>query len=169
MQSKRLIFVIGPPASGKTTWCKNEAAKHNALYHGIGELVRKAIKDGKMKASDVRGYYAPENFVRYLLLDAVFEGLQQNDMIIIDGFPKTLSQLLFIDTAFPGVDKQLVVFNPPEDILLERISHRKRADDTTERVRHGIGEISSILLAFKTTPQLSYIFTSLIIYDHTNP
>lgn len=162
MLNKTLVFVVGPPASGKSTYAKRRTKESGGVYIGIGELVRGMIEAGTMTRGDIKGFFAPEEKVRYALIDKVFSSLEKKDLVVIDNFPRTFDQMMFINTAFPGVDKELIIFDVPVEELLSRIKERQREDDTEERIRQGVAETRDLLKSLTEFPHLTYSFNSIV-------
>ena len=96
------IILYGPEGSGKTTQGKLLAKKFKLPHLVSGDLVRKYAKEdtgimGRICKESIRkGHYVPDSEM-YVLWK---QRLKENDVengFIIDGFPRNMSQALFLD------------------------------------------------------------------------
>ena len=140
-----VIIVIGPPASGKGTQCK-ELVKQSGLPHiAVGQMLRDEVARGTDRGKEVQEYMdkgelAPDELVTEVLK----ERLQQADCakgFILDGYPRNLKQKelldeLLLDEGFPV--PIVVELTLSEDEAVRRALGRKdgRTDDTEETVRN---------------------------------
>lgn len=138
----RLIF-LGPPGAGKGTQAQKVAADCNIPHISTGDILRSAVAqqtDLGQKAQSYmeRGELVPDQ----LILDLVRERLSQTDTQpgwILDGFPRNVAQAAFLEDLLKEINQdcnQVVNFDVPDDVLIERLSSRGRQDDTEAVVRH---------------------------------
>lgn len=141
----RLIF-LGPPGAGKGTQAKYLAHSWQIPHISTGDILRQAMRDRtplgiKAQSYADRGELVPDQLVN----DLVAERLQQSDAQsgwILDGFPRKLSQAIFLDELLQKLHQnstRVVNLEVPEAIVVERLLKRAekegRADDTEEVIR----------------------------------
>lgn len=140
-----VIIVIGPPASGKGTQCK-ELVKQSGLPHiSVGHLLREEVAQGTALGKQVQSYIdngelAPDDLVTEVLK----ERLAQADCskgFILDGYPRTVVQKELLDEMLQeeGFPVPVVVeLTLSEDEAVRRALSRNdgRSDDTEETIRN---------------------------------
>ncbi|KAM9064217.1 adenylate kinase 8 isoform 1-T1 [Sarcophilus harrisii] len=130
------IFILGPPASGKTTiamWlCKHLNASlitaENLIWNKLSGLAIKALQI----------YEKEEAIPDFLLLKLLLERMSKEECIskgwILDGIPETREQALMIQTS--GISpRHVVVLTAPDTVLIER-NLGKRIDPSNGEVYH---------------------------------
>lgn len=138
---KRLIF-LGPPGAGKGTQASILADKCKVPHISTGDILRSAVSQQtelglKAKSYMDKGELVPDQ----LILDLVRDRLGSSDTAvgwILDGFPRTTVQASFLDSLLEDIDQSydfVVNLDVPDEILIERLLNRGRADDNEETVR----------------------------------
>ncbi len=137
----RLIF-IGAPGAGKGTQAQILAENLRIPHISTGDILRTAVKDQtelglKAKAYMDTGDLVPDS----LILDLIRDRLAQEDALtgwILDGFPRNAPQAEFLDALLVAINQPdyvaLELF-VPDDVLLERLLLRGRADDNADVIR----------------------------------
>ncbi len=139
--SKGIIF-LGLPGSGKGTQADLLSGRFGLSHISTGEILRQSIAEktplGQQAQSYVeRGELVPDQ----LLLDLIDYALQNNKHQsgwILDGFPRTVTQAIFLDKLlekFPQTSVCVVNLEVPENVLIERLLQRGRQDDTDDIIR----------------------------------
>lgn len=136
----RLLF-IGPPGAGKGTQASQVAERLGIPHVSTGDMFRHHASNDtdlgrKVSAIMEAGDYVPDEVTTAMLS----ERIAQDDAragYILDGFPRTLAQVEFLDDLI-GADglSRVVVFDVNEDELTERMLSRGRADDTAETIHN---------------------------------
>ena len=151
------IIVIGPPGSGKGTQAIQLAEKYGCKHISTGDLIREACKKDdpfsqKLKELHDKGVYASDDIV----LELVKNNLA-HDCNIFDGYPRTLEQAEALDE---GVQIDLVIeLEVGDDVTIERLLARKRADDNEEVIKKRLATYHDI-----TEPLLEYYRPRNIVY-----
>lgn len=123
------VVLLGPPASGKGTQGRRLAESLGIAYLSTGALLREHIEQatelGKLATPILaRGEYLPDALMCPILEDWLS---QQTGGWVLDGFPRSLPQALFLDEWLAarnlGVDV-VVSLEVPISELLKRISAR---------------------------------------------
>lgn len=123
----RLIYVVGCPGSGKSLVCSMLEKELNINHVSISDLLNTEIKN-KTKIGQAcleyvnKGQLAPNEIIFKLLIKRLVN--TSGKVFIIDGFPKTLEQALFIENNLSEI-KLIVNFICSDEILKDRLSNRE--------------------------------------------
>ncbi len=151
MEPSTIIF-IGPQGSGKGTQIEKIKTVISALDPErklvdvqTGRLFRELIADQdtyaekKIKESLSAGVLQPD-FLTYVLWgQEMIKHLNPDSHLIIDGFPRTVSQAEVLVGALTFFERPLIhVINidTPETIVRERMLSRARTDDTQDAIEN---------------------------------
>jgi adenylate kinase len=130
----RRIVLLGPPASGKGTQGRRLAEALGLGYLSTGALLREAMEQGTdlgKQAQPIlaRGGYLPDD----LMCPILGEWLdRQNGGWVLDGFPRSLPQAVFLDVKLAQCDLTLdraILLEVPIDDLLARVTNRVECPD----------------------------------------
>ncbi|RAO99334.1 adenylate kinase [Petrotoga sp. 9PW.55.5.1] len=124
----KLLF-FGPPGAGKGTQAKMVAEEFDVEHISTGDILREAVSKGtelgkKAKAIMDRGDLVPDEIMNGL----VKEKLIELDSFILDGYPRTLEQALFLDRTLKELNKEIdaaVLIDVSEEEVVKRISNRR--------------------------------------------
>jgi len=136
----RLIF-LGPPGAGKGTQAKLLAESLDIPHISTGDILRSAVAQATPLGQKAKGYMEKGELVPDdLLLDLVRARLNQLDAQngwILDGFPRNVSQAVFLDNLLQDNQQTCDCINleVPDQVLIERMLGRGRNDDTPEAIR----------------------------------
>ena len=128
------LVLLGPPGSGKGTQGKRLAESLGLGYLGTGMLLRQQMAAGTelgKQATPIlaRGEYLPDDLMCPLLADWLS---RQSGGWVLDGFPRSLQQALFLDNWLAGRDLRLgaaISLELSFDEILARISNRIECAD----------------------------------------
>lgn len=131
MITKRNLVFLGPPGAGKGT-LSDPLMKAEVLTHiSTGDILRGEIRAGSDLGKTAKGYMDEGKLVPdQLVADMVANRLQADDCkngFILDGFPRTVPQAELLDAALAKIGVGLdavVLFNAPEELLLQRLTSR---------------------------------------------
>jgi adenylate kinase len=123
------IVLLGPPASGKGTQGRRLAAGLSLGYLSTGALLREQMEAGTdlgKQAEPIlaRGGYLPDELMFPILGDWLS---RQTGGWVLDGFPRSLPQALFLDGWLAKRDVKIsaaVSLEVPFDQLMTRIRDR---------------------------------------------
>ncbi len=133
------LVLLGPPGAGKGTQAEKLAEKLGIPQISTGDLFRRNIGDGTKLGLEAKRYLDAGDLVPAELTNALVDDrLDQPDAangFILDGYPRSVDQAKALHDmlARRGTDLDAVLeFRVSEDVLLERLKARGRADDTDE-------------------------------------
>ena len=141
------FLIVGPPGAGKGTQSARITATFGIPAIATGDIFRANIKNKtelgqQVKAIIDAGDYVPDSLTN----DLVAHRLQEPDAadgFLLDGYPRTLDQLSFLDgvladsgTALDAVIQLMVDPNEVVSRLLKRAHEEGRTDDTEDTIRH---------------------------------
>ncbi len=123
------LILLGPPASGKGTQGRRLAASFGLGYLSTGALLREHVEQGTelgKKAQPIlaRGEYLPDDLMCPILADWLSK---QTGGWVLDGFPRSLPQAVFLDDWLEKRDLTLdaaVSLEVPFSELIARIRDR---------------------------------------------
>ena len=149
MQPLTLIFV-GPQGSGKGTQIEKVRSvislldnEKKLLEIQTGRLFRAmtaradTFAKNKITSTLSQGVLQPDFLTFVLWGQEMLNELDPNSHLLIDGFPRTVSQAQVLEGAFTFFERdhiQVINLDTPEAVVRERMLGRARADDTLEAI-----------------------------------
>lgn len=123
------ILLLGPPASGKGTQGRRLAAGLGLGYLSTGALLREEVADGSAVGKQAkpildRGEYLPDGLMCQIVSDWLG---RQTGGWVLDGFPRSLPQALFLDTLLAERSIKIdsaISLEVPYPELLSRMHNR---------------------------------------------
>ncbi len=144
---QKIILLVGPPGSGKSTQAAFLAKKYGLRAIAMSDLLKKTIgkKDPVAKAlaaAIASGEVLPDEEAAELIRRRLHRADTPNGFIL-DGFPATAGQAKALDRILQ--DEQLpkavvVVLDAPDDVIRKRLLARGRVDDKPENIDRRIKE-----------------------------
>lgn len=130
-----MIIFFGPAGAGKSVQGQLLAARNNWRWISTGQLLRDTHDIELLKEMQTGKLVSPET-INSLMGDAL-KRAQNIDRVILDGFPRQLSQAKWLIESQPEHQRSIalvIVLEVPRSELLKRIEVRGRVDDTPEAV-----------------------------------
>lgn len=126
-----IIILLGAPGAGKGTQSELLQERLNMVHVSSGDLLRDNIKRGTelgivADTYMVKGDFVPDD----LIIDMIVDRLAKPDAeqgVILDGFPRTLTQAAALDDALTLRRKRVnsaLFINAEERVLINRLSGR---------------------------------------------
>lgn len=134
----RVIFVLGPPASGKGTYCEELKKRLNINHVSTGDLLREEVDArttlGKRVEQIMKRGDLVDSSTTTVLIQKYLR-VNPGKHILVDGFPRSMQNSTdFLQLC--GRPEFALVFDAPDEVLMERMKHRARSsgreDDKNE-------------------------------------
>ena len=141
------LLIVGPPGSGKGTQAKRISAAYGIPDVSTGDIFRANIKNGTPLGVQVKsivdsGDYVPDSLTNALVAERLEEDDARNGFLL-DGYPRTLEQVSFLDDLLAEKGQSLdgviqLVADQDEVVgrLTKRAQEQGRVDDSEEAIRH---------------------------------
>ncbi len=175
MKPQTVIF-IGPQGSGKGTQVERLTAyfrKHSPAQAVVpietGKGFRDLAKTNTFTATRVQdilteGGLVPNFLTKAFVIKYLIKNLAEDSHITMDGFPRNLAQVTFIDDLMKFYKRQglsIVFLDVPEDVVRNRMQGRGRSDDTPElideRLRLYKEQTEPIVAAYEGRDDITFI------------
>ncbi len=132
---KPFIVFLGPPGSGKSTQSKLIADEYGYKRISTGDLIRDEIKNKTDLGISLdpliqEGLLVPDKYVNHLFHQNLERSLSDHG-IVIDGYPRTVSQAEYLDFHFMEAQypRMVVYITVDLSIAEQRLLDRNRSDD----------------------------------------
>ncbi|MFM9919018.1 adenylate kinase [Lacisediminihabitans sp. H27-G8] len=141
------LLIVGPPGAGKGTQSARLLETYSIPAIATGDIFRKNIKEEtplgiEVKAIVDAGDYVPDSLTNALVKSRLEEA-DARDGFLLDGYPRTLEQVSYLDDLLAAMGQSLdaviqLVADQEEVVarLRKRAIDQGRADDTEEAIRH---------------------------------
>jgi adenylate kinase len=138
---KKLFLIIGAPGSGKTTDASMIAEKNETISHfSTGDLLREEVASGSELGQTIDSYVSKGNLVPLeIVINTIVSAIKNatNDVILIDGFPRSVEQMTKLDEILSAQSDielvNVIEVNVSEQVACDRCLGRNRgADDNVE-------------------------------------
>jgi adenylate kinase len=150
MKNALTIIFIGPQGSGKGTQIekldtvmaeKDPVRRVVDIQTGrrFRALAARSETYAEKKVADTldTGMLQPDFLTHILWGEAMLDQLDPKSHLLIDGFPRTVTQAHVLDDALDFFERDnihVINLETPEEVVRARMSSRARADDTTESI-----------------------------------
>ncbi|GAA0237022.1 adenylate kinase [Saccharothrix sp. NPDC042600] len=137
------LVLVGPPGAGKGTQAELLKTKLGVPHISTGDLFRAHISQQTDLGKEVQEYLDSGELVPDAVTnEMVRERLSQEDAkdgFLLDGFPRNVAQAAVLGEILAADGHALdavLEFRIDEDVVVERLLARGRADDKEEVIRH---------------------------------
>lgn len=130
-----MIVFFGPAGAGKSVQGQLLAARNGWRWLSAGQLLRDTHDMDLIAEMQTGGLVDPAK-VNELMGDAL-KRARNIDRVILDGFPRQLSQAKWLIESQPDHERSIalvIVMEVPRAELLKRLEVRGRVDDTAEAI-----------------------------------
>ena len=154
MNTNETIIVMGRSGSGKGTQIKllkeyitQHHPQMNLVHYESGQAFRNFINaegytSELMRSIIESGTLAPDFITEWLLVNSFVKNMTEKDQVLIlDGFPRTLNQAYTLDSAMDYYKREHIIvlnFDVSEDEVRTRMKERGRTDDQHEVIESRI-------------------------------
>lgn len=141
------LLIVGPPGAGKGTQSARLTERFGIPAIATGDIFRANIKNQtplgvEVKAIVDAGDYVPDSLTNALVTSRL-EEQDALDGFLLDGYPRTIDQIVFLDDLLAkrgqGLDAVIQLVADQEEVvtrLRKRAIEQGRTDDTEEAIRH---------------------------------
>ena len=127
-----ILILLGPPGAGKGTQAKLLSVELGIPHISTGDMFREHTAAGTELGRKVKALMANGGLVTDDITNAmVKERLERPDVakgFILDGYPRTLPQVGYLDELLAGMKRRIdhvISYEVAEETLVERISGRR--------------------------------------------
>jgi adenylate kinase len=159
--------ILGPPGAGKGTQAEMLSESLGIPHVSTGDLFRANISEGTSIGLEAKKYLDAGDLVpSQITVDMVKARVQEPDAtngFILDGFPRSTEQADALTEILSGLGTSLdavLSFVVDEDVVVERMLARGRADDTEDVIRNRMQ-----VYVKETSPLLDYYGDQVTVID----
>ncbi|CAM2824197.1 adenylate kinase [Prescottella defluvii] len=137
------LVLLGPPGAGKGTQAAILSEKLGVPHISTGDLFRANIGQQTPLGLEAKKYLdagdlVPSEITNNMVKARVAEPDAVNGFLL-DGFPRTVDQAKALEDILEGLGAKLdgvLAFDVDDDVVVERMLARGRADDTEDVIRN---------------------------------
>ena len=161
------VLIVGPQGAGKGTQAALLAENLQIPHISTGDIFRANVTAGTELGVLAKKYMDAGDLVPDEVTSAMVKArLEESDAdggFLLDGFPRTVPQAEWLGGVLHENSHDLdavLLLEAPDEVLLERMLARGRADDTTEAITRRLALYHS-----ETTPLLEHYAKILVAVD----
>ena len=161
------LVLLGPPGAGKGTQAAILSEKLGIPHISTGDLFRANIGEGTPLGVEAKSYIdagklVPTDVTARMVEDRLSQD-DAKDGFLLDGFPRTVEQADILTDLLAKKGEKLdgvLNFVVDEDVVVERMLARGRADDNEETIRTRLGVYRD-----ETSPLIDHYGEDIISID----
>ncbi|SDD47264.1 adenylate kinase [Actinokineospora iranica] len=161
------VVLVGPPGAGKGTQASALSSELGVPHISTGDLFRAHIANNTELGQNVKRYLdsgqlVPDEVTNEMVRVRLAEA-DARDGFLLDGFPRNVGQAEVLGKLLSSSDDKLdavVEFRIDEELVVQRLLARGRADDSESVIRH-----RQEIYRSETAPLLDYYADVLITID----
>ncbi len=130
------IVLLGAPGAGKGTQAAKLVQEFGLCHISTGDILREAVKNETELGLKAKNYMDAGDLVPDdLIVDLMRERIQQPDTengVILDGFPRTTTQAVALDTMLSDLDRPLdaaLLIDVDPEVIVKRLCSRRMCRD----------------------------------------
>ena len=131
------VLVIGPPGAGKGTQAAEITCRYGLCHLSTGDILREEIHNAtdlglKAQIYMRKGGLVPDEIIDEMVMSAVLRTQVNEAGMLLDGYPRTLSQAINLDAMLKkhGITLHKVLFiRVSHELLADRLTHRLTCPD----------------------------------------
>jgi adenylate kinase len=158
------VLIVGPQGAGKGTQATLLAQNLQVPHISTGDIFRANATAGTELGALAKKYMDAGELVPDEVTSAMVKArLEESDVdggFLLDGFPRTVPQAQWLGGVLHENEHDLdavLLLDAPDDVLMERMLARGRADDTAEAISRRLALYHS-----ETKPLLDYYAKILV-------
>ena len=150
------MIILGRQGAGKGTQCVRLSERYGIPHISTGDMLRSAVEAGtelgRMAKSIMdAGDLVPDEVMKGIVAERLGES-DAAEGFLLDGFPRSDIQAVWLNEALaPGGIDLVLSLEVPDDVVIERMLARGRADDTEAAIRRRLD-----LYEAETAPLMGY-------------
>ncbi|WP_391592158.1 Adenylate kinase [[Mycoplasma] cavipharyngis] len=125
----KFILLLGAPGAGKGSISEYLVKHHNFIHVSTGDIFRQLANKNNKLANQIKkilaaGQLVPDSLTNQLILDHLkqLEKINYDQYVVLDGYPRTLSQASFFQQHF-SLDR-VIVLKCSQDQIIFRLTNR---------------------------------------------
>ena len=165
------VLIVGPQGAGKGTQATLLAQNLQVPHISTGDIFRANATAGTDLGALAKKYMDAGELVPDEVTSAMVKArLEKSDVdggFLLDGFPRTVPQAQWLGGVLHENEHDLdavLLLDAPDDVLMERMLARGRADDTAEAISRRLALYHS-----ETKPLLDYYANILVAVNGVGP
>ncbi|MDR2267845.1 MAG: nucleoside monophosphate kinase, partial [Holosporaceae bacterium] len=131
--SVKIIVFLGAPGAGKGTVAQHLINRYRMIHFSTGNLLRNEVESntemGKRIAATVKmGALVSDDIVNSVVEGNLFKSLSAGELVLLDGYPRSIVQAEFMDSLDDGRMKnsiRVVEIDVDEGVVVARLSGRR--------------------------------------------
>jgi adenylate kinase len=161
------LLIVGPQGAGKGTQAALLADSLGIPHVSTGDLFRANLDGGTELGRLAKKYMdagelVPDEVTQEMVADRVAQPDAQQGFLL-DGFPRNIQQADWLTELLVGQSapiQAVVLLTAPDEVLLERMLTRGRADDTVEAINRRLA-----IYHRETAPLIDYYGAKVVHVD----